>query len=39
MMWSEGEILDGQRQGEDIPARARTAHNGLLQKKSLEEDP
>ena len=25
-------MLDGQRQGVDIPAHARTVHNGLLQK-------
>ena len=34
-------MLDGQRQGVDIPVHARTAHNGLLQKKKkkrLEED-
>ena len=32
MLWSAQEILDGQHQRVDIPAHARTAHNGLLQK-------
>ena len=27
-------MLDGQRQGVDIPVHAITAHNGLLQKKN-----
>ena len=31
------EMLDGQHQRVDIPAHARTAHKGLLQKR-LEED-
>ena len=31
------EMLGGQRQRVDFPAHARTAHNGLLQKR-LEED-
>ena len=31
------EMLDGQHQRVDVPAYARTAHKGLLQK-SLEED-
>ena len=31
------EMLDGQHQRVDIPARASTAHKGLLQKR-LEED-
>ena len=31
------EMLDGQHQGADIPAHARTVHKGLLQKR-LEED-
>ena len=35
--WSAEEMLDGQHQKLDIPARARTAHKGLLQKR-LEED-
>ena len=35
--WSAEEMLDGQHQRVDIPAYARTAHNGLLQKR-LEED-
>ena len=35
--WLAEEMLDGQHQGEDIPAHARTAHKGLLQKR-LEED-
>ena len=34
---SAEEILDRQRQRVDIPAHARTAHNGLSQKR-LEED-
>ena len=28
MPWSAEEILDGQRQGVDLPTLARTAHNG-----------
>ena len=35
--WSAEEMLDGQLHRVDIPARARTAHKGLLQKR-LEED-
>ena len=35
--WSVEEMLDGQRQRVDISAHARTAHNGLLQKR-LDED-
>ena len=35
--WSAEETLDGQRQRVGIPALARTAHKGLLQKR-LEED-
>ena len=35
--WSTTEMLDGQHQRVNIPARARTAHKGLLQKR-LEED-
>ena len=31
--WSAEEMLDGQHQTVDIPALARTAHKGLLQKK------
>ena len=31
-MWSAEEILDGQHQRVDIPACARTAYEGLLQK-------
>ena len=31
------DVLDGQHQRVDIPARAKTAHDGLLQKR-LEED-
>ena len=34
--WSAKEILDGQHQKVDIPANAKTAHKGLLQKR-LEE--
>ena len=30
-------MLDGQHQRVDIPAHARTAHKGLMQKR-LEED-
>ena len=37
MPWSAEEMLDGQHASVDIPAHARTAHKGLLQK-SLEED-
>ena len=37
MLWSAEEMLDGQRQRVDIPAHARAAHKGLLQKR-LEED-
>ena len=32
--WSTEEMLDGQRQRVDILAHARTAHKGLLQKKT-----
>ena len=35
--WSAEKILDGQHQRVDIPARARNARKGLLQKR-LEED-
>ena len=35
--WTAEEMLDGQHQRVDIPAPARTAHDGLLQKR-LEED-
>ena len=35
--WSVEEMLDGQHEKVDIPAHARTAHKGLLQKR-LEED-
>ena len=35
--WSAEEMLDGQHQGLDIAANARTAHKSLLQK-TLEED-
>ena len=35
--WSAVKMLDGQHQRADIPAHARTAHKGLLQKR-LEED-
>ena len=35
--WSAEEMLDGQHQRVDIPAYARIAHSGLLQKR-LEED-
>ena len=35
--WSAEEMLDGQYQRVDIPAHARTARKGLLQKR-LEED-
>ena len=37
MLWSAEEMLDGQHQRVNIPAHARAAHKGLLQK-SLEED-
>ena len=37
MLWSAEEMLDGQHQRVDIPARARTAHKGLPQKR-LEAD-
>ena len=37
MPWSAAEMLDGQHQRVDIPASARAAHKGLLQKR-LEED-
>ena len=37
MPWSTEEMLDEQRQRVNIPAYARTAHKGLLQKR-LEED-
>ena len=33
MPWSTEEMLDGQYQRVDIPAHARAAHKGLLQKK------
>ena len=36
-LWSAEEMLDGKHQRLDIPAHARTAHKGLLQKR-LEED-
>ena len=36
MSWSVEEMLDGRHQRVDIPARARTAHKGLLLKR-LEE--
>ena len=35
---SAEDMLDGQHQRVDIPAHARTAHKGLLQKKKIEED-
>ena len=35
--WSAEEMLDGQHQRVDVPAHARTAHKGLLQKR-LEEN-
>ena len=35
--WSAEEMLDGQHQKVDIPAHAKTAYKGLLQKR-LEED-
>ena len=38
MPWSVEEMLDGQHQVVDIPARAKTAYNGLLLQKRLEED-
>ena len=31
-LWSAEKMLDGQHQRADIPAHARTAHNGLLQE-------
>ena len=37
MPWSAEEKLDGQYQRADIPAHARAAHKGLLQRR-LEED-
>ena len=33
MLWFAEEMLDGQHQRADIPAHARTAHKGLLQKR------
>ena len=33
MPWSGKEMLDGHHQRVDIPAHARTAHKGLLQKR------
>ena len=33
MPWSAEEMLDGQRQRVDIPRLARTANNGLTQKR------
>ena len=33
-LWSAEEMLDGQLQRVDIPAHARSAHKGLLQKKT-----
>ena len=33
MPWSAEEMLDGQYQRVDVPAHARTAHKGLLQKR------
>ena len=35
--WLAEEMLDGQYQRVELPAHARTAHKGLLQKR-LEED-
>ena len=35
--WSAEKMLDGQHQRVNIPANARTAHKGLLQKR-LEKD-
>ena len=35
--WSEEEMMDGQHPRVEIPAHARTAHNGLLEKR-LEEN-
>ena len=37
MPWSAEEILDGQHQRVDVPARARTVHNGLLQERLAED--
>ena len=37
MPWSAEELLEGQHQILDIPAYARAAHMGLLQKR-LKED-
>ena len=37
MPWLAEEMLDGQHQRMDIPAHARSVHNGLL-RKTLEED-
>ena len=36
-LWSAEEMLEGQHQRVDMPAHARTAHNGLLQK-TLEDN-
>ena len=33
-LWSAEKMLDGQHQKVDIPAVARTAHNGLLQERA-----
>ena len=35
--WSAEEIFDGQHHRVDIPAHARTAHNGLLQKQKTKQ--
>ena len=37
MLWLAEKMLEGQHQKVDIPAHARAAHKGLLQKR-LEED-
>ena len=36
MPWLAEKMLDGKNQRVDIPAHARTAHNGLLQRRKLE---
>ena len=35
-LWSAEDMLDGQNQRVDVPAHARTAHMGLLQKRPEE---
>ena len=37
LLWSAKEMFDEQHQRVDIPAHARTAHMGLLQKRLAED--